>query len=133
MVDFNNETTIGTPALDVMRIYLLEQKANTEEAWRWFRDKDFDGIEGGLNKVRSRLEVWYLIMYPMIERHYKDEKITKEELEKEIVKGNKEIIFKIIKKFNQLLDDMHITRLDNKPKYNKHSIEDENQALGVNG
>ena len=133
MVDFNNEATIGTPAVDVMRIYLLEQKANTEEAWRWFRDKDFSGIEGGLNKVRSRLEGWYLVMFPMIQRHYNDKEIKKEDLEKEIVDGKKETIFKIIKKFNTLLDDLKITRLDNKAKYNTHSVEEENEALGVNG
>lgn len=133
MVDWNNETTVGIPALDVMRIYLLEKKADCEEAWRWFRDKDFEDVEQSLAKVKSRLEVWYFVMEPMIQRHWKgnwnNTKIDIKDIEKQIENGETKDIRNIIKAFNSLLDYLKITRLDNKRTYDSSNIEEENKEM----
>lgn len=114
MVDFDNETTVATPAKDVMKIYLLQCKAYTEDIWRLWRKGDFSGIDKGLHDVRASLEQWFIVMEPMIDRHWKDQeaKIKKENISDTISKGRKEDLFNLIIDFNRLLDNTKITRLD---------------------
>jgi len=129
MVDFDNETTVATPAKDVMRIYLLQNKAYTEDSWRLFREKDFHNSSTPITKVKAALEQWYLIIEPIIERHWADEKISKEKIIDIIENGNKEDIRGLIIKFNRLLDRLKLTRLDTK-EFTKKTWEASNISHG---
>jgi len=115
MVNFNNETTVATPAKDVMKIYLLQSKAFLEDTWREFRKSDYAGGSiKGFVEVKAALEQLYLIMEPIIERHWDNTEIKREEIINIIGKGNKNDILNLIIKFNRLLDKTKLTRLDTK-------------------
>jgi len=127
MVDFNNETTIATPSKDIMRVYLIENKAYTEDNWRRFRTKDFEGLEASLSIVRACLEQWYIIIEPIINRHWDSKEIPKDKIEYYIEKGKKKDLFKLIITFNRLLDKIKLTQLDTR-ETPKRTIEASNLA-----
>ena len=114
MVNFDNETTVATPAKDVMKIYLLQCKAFVEDVWRNYRKADFAGANPGLFEVRSALEQLYLVMEPMIERHWDDQEIKKEDILHNIEHAKKDSFLKLIIKFNKVLDKTKLTRIDTK-------------------
>jgi len=130
MVDFNNETTVGVPAKDVMKIYLLQSKAYVEDCWREYKIIDYNGGNPSLARTKAGLEQLYLIMEPMIERHWlKEWYIKKEEIVEKIDSANKNQLFNLIILFNKLLDKLLITKLDTK-KQNQYTWEASNRQYG---
>jgi len=131
MVDFDNEVTVATPAKEVMKIYLLQNKAYTEDSWRIYREKTLSGSQFPLTKVRAALEQWYLIIECMIERNWEKvgKEIKKEDILLKIETGNETEIRDMIIKFNRLLDELRLTRLDTKLA-NKKTWEASNLQYG---
>lgn len=130
MVDFNNETTVGVPAKDVMKIYLLQCKAYVEDCWREYRTSDFNGGSPSLARTKAGLEQLYLVIEPMIERHWQNESvIKKEEIIEKILRAEKLELLKIIILFNRLLDKLLITKLDTK-QANQYTWEASNRQHG---
>ena len=121
MVDFNNQTTVATPSKDVMSIYLLEKKANTEEALGWYMEKELNNIDADLSKVKIKLLLWYLQLEPMMNRHWKDqeEEVPRDKLLHTIQTGDLPTLTRLIIKFNNLMDRIMITRLDTRERRQK--------------
>lgn len=129
MVDFNNETTIGTPAVDVERISILQRRYDLLEMYEDYKKKRLSGCNASIGYVQARLITMFLEIQSMIKRR----KPTEYEGIKSLVFSEKikeEQILEAIDIINTLLDEMHLTKIDNKEVYNKFRVEEENKVKG---
>ena len=131
MVDFNNETTIGTPALDIVRVLILQARANVFEALEDYHKKESQGIDQGLHIVRARLITWFLEHQAYLKRILKEEDYRK--LSKDLTDNNinKTRILDTIYLLNEILDSLNLTKLDIKRRYDRTRVEEENKIEGI--
>ena len=131
MVDFNNETTIGTPALDIVRVLILQARNNVFEALEDYNKKEAQGIDTGLHIVRARLCTWFIEHQAYLKRTLPGDDYPK--LYAEIMKNNlnKARIMEIIEFLNGVLDNLNITKLDIKRRYDRTRVEEENKIEGI--
>jgi len=129
MVDFNNETTVSVPAKDVMKIYLLQSKAFLEDSWRIYKKAVYSGSDRSLSDVKSAMEQLYIILEPMLERHWNHEEVKKNDILNIIDKGNEKEIRNLIILFNRTLDKTQLTRIDTKFQQ-KRTLEASNVSKG---
>ena len=132
MVDFNNETTIGKPPKEIVALIILEKLYNFLEADEDYIKKRLGGAAWPVATTRARLRTLFLIAYPMLKRRLKIEEfeniraicedITTKATDKEILDS-----FKII---SNVLDELGLTKLDDKPVFNRRRIEEANAAQG---
>jgi len=126
MVDFNNDATIGTPAVDVVRILILQRRSDLFEALEQYNKQEIRGIQCDLAVVRSRLISLFYELQSGLKR-----RSTVEEYNS-IVEGLKsdkiDDVKKIISKVNHYLDEIRLIRLDNKPHVDKKNWEAVNSA-----
>lgn len=131
MVDFNNETTIGKPPKELVALIIIEKLYNFLEADEDYSKKRLSGASWPLSTSRARLRNLYLVCYALLKRRLEPktfEKIRKlcEEQgtaqEKEILEAYKEI--------TTLLDALGLTKLDDKPSFNRNRVEESNKAQG---
>lgn len=113
MVDFNNSETIGTPALDIVRVLVLERRFNVMEALEEYKKVKLLGVDElskEIASVQSRLMSFYLEIQEATVRH-----LTEEE-EKSVIEAldskNFAELFEAFKILNTLLDKLTITKLD---------------------
>ena len=127
MVDFNNETTVSTPAIDVVRILILQRRNDVLEAIEHYYKVDDSGAESDSGIVKSRIISLYLEIEGMIKKRTKDDDYK--ETHKAIIKikqsGIADLI-KIFSDFNMMLYDINLTKIDNKPEYDTTKVEGEN-------
>jgi len=131
MVNFDNDTTVATPAKDVMKIYLLQCKAYVEDCWRDYSKVYYLGSQGDTSKIKAGLEQLYLVMHPMIERHWIDDDmgLKKAEIRTAIQKASPDDLFNLIIKFNAILDNVQLTKLDTR-QLKKWTLEASNLQHG---
>lgn len=128
MVDFNNEATIGTPAIDVVRILVLQRRADLFDAIERYHKLMYQGTAPDITIVRARLVSLFLeIQGALKRREKKDDYII---IKNKVHSDNSEHIFQAIYYLNEYLDDMRLTRLDNKPHVDKTKWEAGNKAYG---
>lgn len=118
-MDFNNINTVSTPSIDIERVTVLEKRNNFILAYEEFYNKYFNKISGDLNFVKSRLIVLYIVLKPMLERR----KINCFEDIKTATKI--EQIETIFNSINVVLDEVKLTRLDNKHTYDETDLLEE--------
>lgn len=133
MVDFNNEATIGTAAVDVERISILQRRYDLIEALEDYRKKRIAGAGVGLNIVRARLFSLFLEIQAYLKR-----KLTKENRLKEyetlrdscLTETKEEEILRLIYRINEELDVLRLTRIDTRQVYDETDTEAENEIKG---
>lgn len=136
MVNFDNETTVGIPALDIVRILVLEARANVLSSLEEYHKLKFNNVGSNTNLIRARLITWFLEHQAYLKRIYnstEDMKIYKgvfNDLLSEKPLSQVRII-EIICFLNETLDNLKITRLDLRKNYDRSSIETENIAHGL--
>ena len=130
MVDFNNDTTIGTPAVDIVRVLILQARANVYEALELYYKVKFSGVSARLNIVKARLITWFLEHQAYIKRI--DEAKFKE-IKKTLFNNSidEATVLDLIFFFNELLDKLKITMIDTRKQYDRSKIEDENRAYNL--
>ncbi len=128
MVDFNAEATIGTPAVDVVRILILQRRSDLLEALEQYHKLIYRDTEADLSVVRARLVSLYIELEAGLSRRVKDE--SHNELKGQVYSEDIGDIKKAIKFLNNYLDNIRLIRLDNKPNVNKKSWEAVNVAHG---
>ncbi len=130
MVDFNNETTIGTSAVDIVRVLVLQSRKYTFEAWEKYRKQKACNIDADLSLVYSRLHAWFDELQASLKRRMKPEeyKALKVKLNK---KDDETSLLDVTYFLNEYLDDIRLTRLDTKKDYDKTDWESENKAMGI--
>ena len=116
MVDFNNEITVGTPAADVVKILILQARANVFDSLeKYNRDKNRN-IESDKATLKARLGTWFLEHEAFIKRqlgNIKDKKelalFLKETAEKVNPAAQKLLEAHIDDKFRKLVDYQNST------------------------
>lgn len=132
MVDFNNSETIGTPALDIVRILVLERRYNVMEAIEDYKKVERSGSDDlakELSVVQSRLLTFYLEVQEIAERHLLDtEVLFVQEALNSLVFEDLLTAFMLL---NKLLDTLTITKLDTRARLPAMSRPElRNQAKG---
>lgn len=129
MVNFDNEVTVGTPAIDIVRVLVLQAQSYCHDAWEDYRKKQDQGIEIGLSVVKSRLFTYWMKVQQVLSRKKEPEKFV--ELKKMLNSDNETELLALTEELDNLLDELRITRLDIRVHYNRQSIETENMMHGL--
>jgi len=134
MVDFNSEGTMSKPPKEVMALIIIEKVYNFLEADESYTQTFINGANTGLAVCRARLRALFLVTHEMLKRRIKNpedfEKV--ESLCMDLTKNNltsadlMESFIIIL----QVLDDMQLIKLDTKPQYNRHRVEEANRHHG---
>lgn len=129
MVDFNNETTIGTPALDVVKILILQRRYDVFEALESYNKLKFKNAEGDLSILRSRLFSLFLEIQASIKRRLKEEEYTAlfNKIQSESEEDLKEAIYII----NTELDNINLTKIDTRRQFDTTQMLKENRYKGL--
>lgn len=130
MVNWDNDTTVGTPAVDIERVTILQRRFELIEAYEDYSKKTTIGVNVSLNILQSRLRSLFIELSAMLERR----------LQKEKFKTLKEVCFKkdisetevltSIYIINKELDIMRLTRIDTQKVYDSTKVEAENKMKG---
>lgn len=129
MVDFNNETTIGTPATEVVKILILQRRNDLFEALEHHRKRAYAGVQSDISIVRARLFSLFLELQATLKR-----KLGADEYNR--IKGvvlentNEDELIEVIYELNECLDEMKLIRLDNTKTYDATDTEIENKEKG---
>lgn len=129
MVDFDNETTVGTPAVDIVRVLWLQARAYLLEAWEDYTKKSEQGVESGLHIIKARVFTLWMEMQGYLKRALKPEQYD----EKRLLLDSDEPsdLLALTEFLNEHFDVLRITRIDTKIMYNRQSIETENIHHGL--
>ncbi len=130
MVDFDNETTIGTPSTDIIRIILLQYRYDTRDAFEKYMKDIQAGVEGNISIVKARLITWFLEMRAMLKRRNKKGEYSKLYKQVMAVESEKEVI-DVICILDDILDSIHLTRVDTRIKYDSSRVEKENRVKNL--
>lgn len=127
MVDFDNETTVGMPAVDVERILILERRYNLFEALEKFNRARMIGAEGDMSIVRSRLFSMFLEIDALLARQMKETEFNK--LKDQVIKteASEQEMLEAVTTINKILDKVQLTRIDTRIRYDSTRVEVENQ------
>ena len=129
MVDFNNEVTVGTPAIDIVLVLVLQARANVFDSLELYNKQKANGIQASLSVVKARLVTWFLEHQAYFKRSMEEGEYKT--LSKDLINGSKleyDRILEIIFFLNEKLDTLKITKLDIKKQYDRGSLEAENKA-----
>lgn len=129
MVDFNNETTIGTPAIDVERISILQRRYDVIEALEDYKKKRFMGSGSPISYVRARLFSLFVEIQAYLKRTISKvdyDKLLDTCLTCKDEEGLIEALFII----NERLDAMRLIRIDTQKVYDATSVEGEDKIKG---
>jgi len=128
MVDFNNESTIGTPAIDIVRILILQARANLFLAIEDHHKSIVQEGQGQLPTIRARLFTYFLELQAGIKRRWKDSELYNQIYEE--IRSSQEIpidrVVEIICILNEELDKLNLIKIDNKKRYDSTIAETEN-------
>lgn len=132
MVDFNADNTISTPAGNVVKILILQARANAMEALEFYNKQNSSGIEANQAMLRARLASWFVEHQAYLKR-VTNKKEDKEEIDKianQLFFNSKDLtnneLLKIVFYLNQIVDKLRITRVDTKKQYDHTKIEQDN-------
>lgn len=130
MVDFDNETTIGTPAVDIVRVLILQRRADVFEAWESYNKEDFQNQQTDLHIVKARLFSLFLELQGGLKRRLtKGKDYTN--LIKDLESNTKKDLMKATLYINEYLDGLNLTKIDTKKKYDKTRVEKEHKVKGL--
>ena len=130
MVDFNNEATVGTPSANVVKILILQARANALESLEYYNKQMSEGVQHSQGTLKARLGSWLLEHSPYIKRSHKD--LTEFERVEGLIffnqKDLEDIEIKFIVNFlNEICDNIKLTRIDLKRAYDRSIIEEDNK------
>lgn len=132
MVDFNNETTIGKPPKELVALIIIEKFYNFLEADEDYIKKRLGGASWPISTCRARLRTLYLVAYPMLQRRMPPEEF---ETLKRICEDHKHEtteaeLLRAFQSISVILDTLGLTKLDDRPTFKRHKIEEANKAQG---
>jgi hypothetical protein len=128
MVDFNNDTTVGTPPQDLVKILILQARENTHDALEDYHKKMSNGMDIGTGILRARLYTWLLKLQAMLKRK---DNVKLNDLLKKIDNGNYDNLIEVIAELEDILDKCRLTMIDTRQFYDKIDIEAENTQYGL--
>ena len=130
MVNFNNESTVSTSAANIVKILVLQRRADLIEALEGYKKQAYKGLEVDIAPVRARLFSLFIELQGSLKRQLKSE-ADYIELKRKVESDNEEEMLEAIYYFNEYLDKMRLTRIDTKETYDSGSLESENKVAGL--
>lgn len=128
MVDFDNETTIGTPAGDVIKIIILQRRYDVLEALESYNKTQGAGAEGGNSIFRARLTTLFYELHPALKRQ---KELDVEKLKEQIQHGKQEDLIAAFEQINDTLDQLRLTRFDTRKQIDTTRVEHEDKEKGL--
>lgn len=125
MVDFESERTVGTPASDIVRILILQRRADLFEAWEKYKKQSYMNVQADLSVVRARLYTFFLELQAGFKRRMKEKDYKK--IKSQISSEDEEEVLAAIYFMNEELDKLKLIRIDTKKSYDKTRVEAEHK------
>lgn len=133
MVDFNSEGTMSKPPKEVMALIIIEKLYNFLEAEEERAKMQLNGASMGSAVSRARLRSLFLVTHEMLKRRIKEpkefERVQKVCMELKEKVDEPELMQSFLT-ILQMLDDVQLIKLDTKPQYNRHRVEEANKHHG---
>lgn len=129
MVDFNSEITIGTPAVDIVRVLFLQRRSDALEALEFCDKKRRAGVDFPTDTATSRMFSFFLEIQPVLVR-----RLSKESLQELALLAQSADYKQLVTAFtlmNQILDDIKLTRIDSGKQIDTTDVESENEEKGI--
>lgn len=137
MVNFNNDTTVGQTAGNLIRLLLIEARYNAFAAFEKYNDDISKGINSSQTIVRARLGTWLLELQPYLDRtteKLEDQKKKLKSIKENLFFGKKNLSYKevveILEYLNNTSDKLRVTKLDTKQVWDTLDIETDNLNEG---
>jgi len=137
MVDFDNDATVGTPPLDLVRILILQRHYDVLEALELYFKQKYNGQEMNIGLLRARMITLFYQLQAVLKRKLKEtnkNKKTEYQILFEQVSNEGEVleedILSAFETINTLLDDLHLTRFDTKLNIRSASAVVQDKARG---
>lgn len=127
MVDFNNDVTVATPAVEVKRILMLQDRQYLKEAIGAFKKSEYSGGAVDLHVVRSRLIELFLECRAGLRRHLKKDEW--EDLNELLSSDQFDDVLEAYYIIDTYLDEIGLTKVDVKIKLGGN-IAERNKAQG---
>jgi len=132
MVDFNSEGTMSKPPKEVVALIIIEKLYNFLEADESRTQTFINGADTGLAVSRARLRSLFLVTHEMLKRRLNTEDFQKVSCVCMNLANSMDGIdlmeaFIIIL---GVLDQMQLIKLDTKPVYDRHRVEEANKQNG---
>jgi hypothetical protein len=140
MVNFNNESTVTTPAGNIMKIMILEARYNLLDAIENQKKLSHSNIKdsGLIGIIKSRLWRLYAELRPILKNRNKMNKqdknfVSYEQIENTLNDKNITVddLVKIFYYINEELDLMKLTAIDTAEVYDNTRVENENEVKGL--
>lgn len=129
MVDFNNETTIGTPASDVQKISILQRRYDFIEAHEDYKKKKLNNVTVSLNVLRARSESLFFEIQATLKRRLKPD-VYNSLLGSLFNPKDYEDIRRVFFIINEFLDELKLTRIDTYKVYDSTDVDTEDKVKG---
>lgn len=130
MVDFDNETTIGVPAADITKILILQRRTYLFDSYEAYLKQQAKGVQADQSVMKARLHSLFLELQATLKR-----RLTKEDEYKQLIlkinSDNIDDLYEAMLFLNEQLDDMNLTRLDTRRRYDSTKVENENKEKGL--
>ena len=129
MVDFNNEATVTIPAIELVKILILQRRNDCFNAYEDFIKKLHQGHEVDLSITRARLFSWFLELQASLKRKLKAEEYTA--LVEKINSNDKDKIHEAILLMNEYCDNINLIKIDMRRVIESQRVETENELKGL--
>jgi hypothetical protein len=129
MVNFDSDSTITTPPLDILKILMLQRREDVFSAIEAYKRDASKGIETGTAYIQSRIWGLWMQVEPSYKKNAKTEEY--EGLKKLVDSGDINELIKAIYIINAYLYDKHATKWDTKKTYDGTRSEIENRMKGL--
>lgn len=135
LVDFNNESTVAQPPGEIVKIVVLERREQVIEALEdYYRAEAGDiDTQHKLMVVRARvMALWFQLQAMAKRRLKKSVELSYDDVEAAVL-GAKRIddLVDVFKWFNEFIDDLGLTYIDSRARYDRTNIEDANTKKGL--
>lgn len=133
MVDFNNEKTIGTPAVDIVRVLILEKRQHVFDAVEAYNKLEYANVDADLAVVRARYVTYYLELQAFVHRRHQPESPVRQAIEKPInaTTTTKHDIIKGIINLNNELDTINLIKIDTRKAIDTTRVVQEDESKGL--
>jgi hypothetical protein len=132
MVDFNNEATISTPSVDIVKVLILQARANVLEALEDYNKKLSKGLDADQSIIKSRIGTWFIEHQAYLIRNLKtaEYETLKKDFFDKIFFNPKDLtpaeIMGLIIELNIIIDKLNLTKVDYRQVYDRTRIELDN-------
>lgn len=139
MIDFRNESTVSTPPGDVVKIVILERREQVIEALESYHLLSIGDQDASLKLdiIHARIMALWYQLQAMAKRRLKAAKGTDEDPSYDMVKEaitTSKLLDHLVEAFewmNIFVDDMGLTQIDSRARYDRSNIEDANLKKGM--